>query len=97
LAKADIADNEATAGKPATPLMQYVYLLQSHSHPQHYYVGLTADLRKRLAQHNNATSPHTKKFCPWELLAYFASGSGRAFVKRHFRPDYADPIKRRPA
>jgi hypothetical protein len=57
------------------------------------------------------TSPHTKKFCPWELLAYFAfkskaiaaafekylkSGSGRAFVKRHFRSDYAEPIKTAP-
>jgi putative endonuclease len=80
--------------------MYYVYLLQSHSHPAQQYLGLTRDLRRRLAQHNSATSPHTKKFCPWDLLAYFAfkneptasaferylkSGSGRAFVIRHFR------------
>lgn len=80
--------------------MYYVYLLQSQSHPAQQYIGLTRDLRRRLAQHNNATSPHTKKFCPWELLVYCAfkseatasafekylkSGSGRAFVKRHFR------------
>jgi predicted GIY-YIG superfamily endonuclease len=80
--------------------MYYVYLLQSQSHPAQQYIGLTRDLRRRLAQHNNATSPHTKKFCPWGLLAYFAfkseatasaferylkSGSGRVFVKRHFR------------
>jgi predicted GIY-YIG superfamily endonuclease len=79
--------------------MYYVYLLQSQSHPAQQYIGLTRDLRRRLAQHNNA-STHTKKFCPWGLLAYFAfkseatasafekylkSGSGRAFVKRHFR------------
>ncbi len=80
--------------------MYYVYLLQSQSHPTQQYIGITRDLRKRLAQHNNATSPHTKKFSPWGLLAYFAfkseatasaferylkSGSERAFVKRHFR------------
>jgi putative endonuclease len=80
--------------------MHYVYLLQSRSHPKQQYLGLTRDLRRRLAQHNNATSPHTKKFYPWSLIAYFAfeseviaaaferylkSGSGRAFARRHFR------------
>lgn len=89
--------------------MYYVYLLQSQSQPTQDYIGLTRDLRKRLAQHNNATSPHTKKFRPWELLAYFAfkseataaaferylkSGSGRAFARRHFR-DREDVGKRR--
>jgi predicted GIY-YIG superfamily endonuclease len=82
--------------------MHYVYLLQSRSHPAQQYLGLTRDLRRRLQQHNNATSPHTKKFRPWDLIAYFAfgtettaakfekylkSGSGRAFVRRHFRAD----------
>jgi putative endonuclease len=82
--------------------MYYVYLLKSRSDPKQYYIGSTGDLRNRFEQHNDGTSPHTKKFRPWELLAYFAfknrpsavafeqylkSGSGRAFVKRHFRPE----------
>ena len=80
--------------------MHYVYLLQSKSHPTQQYIGSTGDLRRRLRQHNDGTSPHTKKFCPWDVIAYFAfkaeatatsfekylkSGSGHSFAKRHFR------------
>jgi putative endonuclease len=89
--------HQATADKSSIE-MHYVYLLQSASHPRQQYIGLTRDLRQRLKQHNEATSPHTKKFRPWLLVAYFAfadrstaaafekylkSGSGRAFVNRH--------------
>ena len=78
--------------------MFYVYLLRSESHPNQTYVGSTADLRKRLAEHNAGKSFHTNKFKPWTLNAYVAlpekhlaenferhlkSGSGRAFVNRH--------------
>jgi predicted GIY-YIG superfamily endonuclease len=78
--------------------MTYVYLLRSRSHPDQTYVGLTRDLRKRLAEHNSGRSPHTSKFVPWRLVAYVAfagrtqaerfedylkSGSGRAFATRH--------------
>ena len=81
--------------------MYYVYLLQSASQPRQQYIGLTRDLRQRFRQHNEATSPHTKKFCPWILVAYFSfadrstaaafekylkSGSGRAFIRRHVLP-----------
>jgi len=80
--------------------MHYVYLLKSERYPKQQYIGLTSDLRKRLLEHNNAKSPHTSKFLPWALLAYFAfmdrshavafekylkSGSGRAFARRHFK------------
>ena len=79
--------------------MYYVYLLQSKAHPTETYVGSTHDLRNRLAQHNSGKSIHTNKFKPWVLFAYVAlpdrvlaerferylkSGSGRAFVGRHF-------------
>jgi len=52
-----------------------------------------------MKDHNDGRSPHTKKFRPWILVAYFAftqenmaiafekylkSGSGRVFIKRHF-------------
>jgi len=79
--------------------MHYVYLLKSEPYPKQHYVGLTRELRKRLLDHNSGRSPHTAKFFPWVLVVYFAfsnertaiafekylkSGSGRAFVKRHF-------------
>jgi putative endonuclease len=62
-------------------------------------IGLTRDLRQRMKDHSDGRSLHTKKFRPWILVAYFAftqenmaiafekylkSGSGRAFIKRHF-------------
>ena len=75
--------------------MYYVYLLKSESHPKQPYVGLTRDLQQRLKDYNEGRSPHTAKFRPWLLIAYFAfteektaiafenylkSGSGRAFI-----------------
>ena len=32
--------------------MKYVYLLQSISHPEQRYVGLTTNIEKRLTSHN---------------------------------------------
>jgi len=77
----------------------YVYILQSLSHPDQIYTGITADLQQRLAEHNAGRVPHTSKFTPWEIRAatafrsheralsfecYLKSGSGRAFLHRHF-------------
>ena len=36
--------------------MKYVYLLQSIDHPDETYVGLTSDLKARLAAHNAGQS-----------------------------------------
>ena len=78
--------------------MYYVYILRSESHAKQKYIGLAADLKRRLKNHNCGKSPHTSKFCPWILDSYFAfsdkrraiaferylkSGSGKAFAKRH--------------
>jgi predicted GIY-YIG superfamily endonuclease len=79
--------------------MTYVYLIESvHQRTQHY-VGLTHDLKQRLADHKEGRSPHTRKFKPWRLVAYTAfadeqtaqafekylkSGSGKTFLKRHY-------------
>ena len=80
--------------------MKYVYLLQSIDHPEEVYVGLTDDLRTRLASHNAGQSPHTAKFKPWRLVTYLAfsdeakavaferylkTASGRAFAKKRLR------------
>jgi putative endonuclease len=77
--------------------MHYVYLLQSEAFPDQRYVGLTSDLRRRLAEHNAGKSPHTSKYLPWRLMTYVAfsneqkaeiferylkSGSGHAFASR---------------
>ena len=79
--------------------MRYVYLLQSESRPGKRYVGLTSDLKQRLAGHNAGKSPHTRKFTPWRCVVamrfesdakaeaferYLKSGSGHAFASRHF-------------
>jgi predicted GIY-YIG superfamily endonuclease len=77
--------------------MRYVYLLQSEVFVRERYVGVTSDLKQRLADHNAGKSPHTSKFAPWKLVTYLAfsdgrkaqtferylkSGSGHAFAKK---------------
>ena len=76
--------------------MKYVYILESHD-TLHFYVGITEDLRARLAKHNAGEVPHTSKYGPWRLKTYVAfsneqqaiafekylkSASGRAFAKK---------------
>jgi len=77
--------------------MHYVYLLESNEVPDHRYVGLSTDLKRRLKDHNSGKSRHTAKFRPWRLVTYIAfsnetkaeaferyikSGSGHAFAKK---------------
>lgn len=77
--------------------MHYVYLLESMGSPGERYVGQTADLKRRLAEHNAGKSPHTAKYIPWRLVTYVAfsnsakaesferylkSGSGHAFAAK---------------
>jgi len=76
----------------------YVYLIESLSAQAERYVGITADLKQRLQEHNAGKSPHTSKFRPRKLTAYIAfadrakadaferclkSGSGHAFASKH--------------
>jgi putative endonuclease len=76
--------------------MKYVYILRSND-SEHFYVGMTDDLRGRLAKHNAGEVPHTSKFRPWtvktyvgfsdetraiEFERYLKSPSGRAFQKK---------------
>jgi putative endonuclease len=77
--------------------MIYVYILQSMAAPEHYYVGVTDDLRARLQKHNAGDVSHTSKYTPWAIKTYIAfadkkqafaferylkSPSGRAFAKK---------------
>ena len=65
--------------------------------PGQRHIGLTKDLRARLAAHNAGHSPHTSKYKPWRLVTYVAfdsqtkaaafeqylkAGSGHAFALR---------------
>jgi putative endonuclease len=83
----------------AMPPKRTVYILRSLSETKRPYIGLTHDVRARLADHNAGRCPHTARYRPWQLdvaielpdedraLAferYLKSGSGRAFAKRHF-------------
>ncbi|MCX5715804.1 MAG: GIY-YIG nuclease family protein [Candidatus Omnitrophica bacterium] len=76
-----------------------VYILTSKQYPDRTYIGLTEDLSKRMDAHNAGQSPYSKKYGPWELTAYttfknkqkavefekyLKSGSGFAFLKKHF-------------
>jgi len=78
--------------------MKYVYLLESISHPDQRYTGLTSNIDARLTKHNEGGSQHTSKYRPWRLVTcvqfeddsraaafeqYLKSGSSRAFANKH--------------
>jgi putative endonuclease len=78
--------------------VQYVYLLEGSEDARRRYVGVTSDLRRRLAEHNSGKSTHTSKYMPWRVVTYVAfsderkaaafesylkSGSGHAFANKH--------------
>ena len=80
---------------------RFVYVLKDSNQDPKFYVGLTSDVRGRLADHNAGRCPHTASHRPWRLHVviefsdeptalrferYLKSGSGRAFAKRHFEP-----------
>ena len=77
--------------------MHYVYLLESEAFVGQRYIGLTTNLKQRLADHNAGKSSHTSEYTPWRLVTYVAfadlararafernlkSGSGHAFAKK---------------
>ena len=49
--------------------MFYVYVLQSGDHR---YIGKTADLTRRFAEHNAGKNRSTKAYVPWDLVFYEA-------------------------
>jgi putative endonuclease len=74
----------------------YVILNDVNNSP---YVGITSNLTGRLDTHNSGGSAHTRAWRPWRLAVslefatesralqfegYLKSGSGRAFIRRHF-------------
>jgi len=78
---------------------RFVYVLKNADRNPHFYVGVTSDVKARLADHNAGRCPHTASRRTWQLHVviefsdqaaairferYLKSGSGRAFAKRHF-------------
>lgn len=76
--------------------MYYVYSLKCKDG---YYIGCTDDLKNRIDRHQKGHVPATKdrlpislefyiaiqdKYKAFELEKYFKSGSGRAFINKHF-------------
>jgi putative endonuclease len=79
--------------------MHYVYVLRSLS-DEGFYIGYSADLRKRFWQHKLGRAFATSYRGPWKLVYYEAyisqadalgrerylkSGSGRRFLKAQLR------------
>ena len=77
--------------------MYFVYVLYSQKFDKKY-VGMTADLEKRLAEHNAGFTKSTKPFVPWKVIylekfsfrsearnreKYFKSASGRRYLKKY--------------
>lgn len=77
--------------------MLIVYILLSEKDPKKYYVGLTENLERRLAEHNSAGSGYSRRYAPWRIETYtkfsndeqaiafekyLKSGSGFAFLKK---------------
>ena len=76
--------------------MWYVYIIRSVAFPDQEYVGATADLKQRFADHNAGRSSYTSKYMPWTLIWYcvfpdkqmalafeaYLSHSGRAFTRK---------------
>jgi putative endonuclease len=90
--------------------MHYIYVLRSAS-DDGFYIGYSANLRKRFEQHAKGNAFATSYRAPWKLIYYEAylerddalgrerypkSGSGRKFLKRQLR-HYLDknPIRSR--
>jgi len=76
----------------------YVYILRSIVIPDKYYVGYTANISRRLEEHNTKSQIYSKRYAPWRLITYIvfnnserAKGfeeylkthSGRAFLGKH--------------
>jgi putative endonuclease len=59
----------------------YVYVLRSQA-DHHLYVGLTRDLRARLAQHQAGEVPSTRRRRPFELVYYEACRSLQDAARR---------------
>ena len=64
--------------------MYFVYILKSNNFP-HYYIGHTANLEKRLAEHNSGQVKSTKKYMPWQIVYSETAGTKSEAYKREMQ------------
>jgi predicted GIY-YIG superfamily endonuclease len=79
--------------------MYIVYIVVSKQYPDRIYIGLTEYISRRVDEHNADKSSYSRKYGPWELAThitfsqkkkaveferYLKTGSGFAFLKKHF-------------
>ena len=79
--------------------MWYVYVLLSQK-TNHWYIGSTKDLKKRILNHNQGKNLSTKHGVPWKLIyceiglnkddarareKYLKSGMGRRYLKNRLK------------
>ena len=77
--------------------MYFVYILSSLVSKKSY-VGITDNLKRRLAQHNAGNGYYTKRYKPWKIIytekledrekarireEYFKSAAGRRFLRKN--------------
>ena len=63
-------------------MFHYVYVLESLKNKKSLYVGFTADLRKRLLEHNRGANFSTKPYLPWKVVYYEACLNRTDAVRR---------------
>ena len=51
--------------------MFHTYFLYSEGYNE-TYTGFTSDLKKRIKEHNDGTTPSTRRYRPWKLIYYEA-------------------------
>ncbi len=81
-----------------------VYILYSPEY-QRFYVGISKNVSRRLAEHNRGSVRSTKPFNPWELVyqenhptvelarvreKYFKSAAGRKWRKKYLKHNMGD-------
>jgi len=96
LAKASFTKARHSFGVASPLIMYYIYSLKCKDG---FYIGCTEDLSDRLVRHKKGQIVATKDRLPLDLHFYFVtndkykafnfekylkSGSGRAFIKKHF-------------
>ncbi len=76
----------------------YVYVLRSEKDGR-FYVGMTADITRRLQEHNSGKTKSTKGYRPWKLFfmevypdrktarvreKYLKTGYGKQWIKKKY-------------
>ncbi len=59
----------------------YVYLLQAKQSDK-FYIGSTANLIRRVKEHNLGLNSSTKPYAPWTLIYYEACGNQKDAKRR---------------